>query len=45
MLLVRPTQGAGLEVLERSAVKVASCVLRGLGGGDPARLPDGKEPR
>jgi len=40
MLLVRPTQGTGLEVLERNAVKVARCVLRGLGCGNMARLPD-----
>ena len=29
--------------LERSAVKVARCVLRGRGGGDTALLPGGHE--
>ena len=41
VLLVRPMQRTGLEGLERSAVKVARSVLRGLGGGDPVRLPGG----
>ena len=39
MLLVRPMQRTGLEGLEPHAVKVARVVLRGLGGGDLARLP------
>ena len=42
VLLVCPMQRTGLEVLERSAVKVASYVLRGVGEGDSARLPDKK---
>ena len=40
VLLARPRQGTGLEVLEPLAVKVARVVLRGLGCGDMAPLPD-----
>ena len=38
MLLVRPMQGSDFKVLEPLAVKVARVVLRGVGGGNSARL-------
>ena len=40
MLLAHPMKGLGLKVLEPLAVKVARVVLRGVGGGNSARLPD-----
>ena len=37
-LLAHPTQGLGLSWLEPHAVKIARVVLRGVGGGNSARL-------
>jgi hypothetical protein len=42
--LNRRVPHGALVMLERSAAKVARCVLRGLGEGDLAWLPGGEQP-